>query len=136
MKKILFLLFFALPFLASAQYAYEEVYYFDNGNNVLVQIESSGKSYLTFRNGSDVVLEFYDAKVQKNYVIGTESWLEFVKGSGLSLQLAYIRAKEDYTNFGVNLNDGRGSAVSFSTKDYNKTRENREKFLYLKSLLK
>lgn len=136
MKKILFLLFLVIPFFASAQYAYEEVYYFDNGNNVLVQIESSGNSYITFRNGSDIVQAFYNAKIQKNYNIGTKYNLEFVKGYALSIQLASMEMKDDSSWFSVNLGDGRGAAVSYLTKDYNKTRENREKFLHLKSLLK
>ncbi len=133
MKKLLAILFLIVPFISSAQYAFDEVFYFDNNKNVWVQIESSGNSYLTFRDGNNVVFEYYNAKVQKNYSLGS-SWLEFVKGYAATLKMASIKCVDDYTYFGVT---GFGDDnFSFSTKDYNKTRQNKEKYDELRSLLR
>lgn len=136
MKKILFLLFWVIPFLASAQYAFDEVFYFDNNKNVRIQIEYSGNSYLTFRTGNSVELQYNNAKVQKNYSAGTKTHLEFVRGYALSLELAIIEMSDDSSRVSLYLKDGHGPTIVFTTKDNNKTRDNRAKFLHLKSLLK
>lgn len=135
MKKILFLLFMVIPFLASAQYAFDEVFYFKDNKNVWVQIESSGNSYLTCREGTDVIYKFYNAKVYDDYIYYGNEMLEF-KIQKDNYPTAFLKCKDGYSWFSINLMDGRGDIYTFSTEDASKTRENRAKFLHLKSLLK
>lgn len=120
---------------ASSQYAFDEVFYFKDNKNVRVQIESSGNSYITCREGTSVIYSFYNAKLYNDFIYYGTDMLEF-KIQKDNYPTAYLKCKDGFSFFSINMMDGRGDIYIFSTDDASKTRENKEKFLYLKSLIK